>query len=211
MEAPLGGGAPKPRTERPVVRSGTHPLPPGALPGDPDRQPFSHVAPRLIFVDRPKRCRGCGGEFVLTARDQKRWCEALGLRPDTRAARCPACLRSFLRERGLANALSDASRALSEAPRHAPAVLAYARASVAHARRFGHAPLDAALAALAMLDGPGADGAEASYWAGRCLESANRLRLAGAAYRKVLEARPPAPARLRRAAMGRLARVANGD
>ena len=52
---------------------------------------------------------------------------------------------------GIARALADASRALAEAPLHPPAVLAYARAAVAHAERFGHAPLDAALAALAAL------------------------------------------------------------
>jgi hypothetical protein len=188
MEAPLGGVAPKPRSTRFSVRSSHSPVPPGALPGDPDRQPFSFVAPRLFFIDRPKRCRGCGVDFVLTARAQKRWCEALGLRLDSRAARCPACRRAFLRAGGLSRALADASRALSQAPLHAPAVLAYARAAVRCAERFGHAPLDAALAALAALRSSGTAVAEAHYWAGRCHETAGRLRRASAAYRRFVKA-----------------------
>lgn len=150
------------------------PMPPGAVRGDPRRQPFCCGVPRYFYVDLARTCRSCGAEFVFSAREQRHWHETLGLRLDATAVRCLPCRRAFRRDRGLARALSDASRALAEGPLHPPAVLAYARAAVAHAERFGHAPLDAALAALRALRKAAPAAVETLYWEGRCHEAAGR-------------------------------------
>ena len=96
-------------------------------------------------VDRDRNRRVGGAPFVFSAREQKHWYETLGFRLDASAVRCLPCRRAFRRDKGIGRALSDASRALVEAPLHPPAALAYARAAVAHAERFGHAPLDLSL------------------------------------------------------------------
>ncbi|MFN7987826.1 MAG: zinc-ribbon domain-containing protein [Thermoanaerobaculia bacterium] len=181
------------------------PLPPGAVRGDPRKQLFCCDVPSYFYVDLARTCRDCGAEFVFSAREQRHWYEVLGLRLDARAVRCLPCRRAWRRDRGISRALSDASRALAEGPLHAPAVLAYARAAVAHAERFGHAPLDAALAALRALlrSDPGA--AEALLWEGRCQEAAGRAARAAAAYRRLLAAGAGLPVRLRRDAATRLA------
>lgn len=234
MEARPGGAAPKPRaapaTRRhplfgdvPVVpgpgaSGGTGriwiydpdwrpPLPAGAVRGDPRRQIFCCAVPSYFYVDLQRTCRDCGATFVFSAREQRHWYETLGFRLDARAVRCLPCRRAFRRERGISRALSDASRALAEAPLHAPAVLAYARAAVAHAERFGHAPLDAALAALRALLLSDPRFAEALYWEGRCQEAAGRAARAAAAYRRFLAAGPAARAPLGREAATRLARL----
>ena len=185
MEAPLGGVPARAGSRRaPAVP----PVPPGALRGDLSRQPFSCRAPKRFYVDVGKLCRGCGVAFVLSAREQKRWTETLGLKLDARASRCPACRRMYLRERGLPAALADASRALAGAPLHAPAVLAYARAAAACAARFGHAPLEAALAALAALRRHDPSEAEALYLEGLCLEASGRKGRAARAFGRFLPA-----------------------
>lgn len=203
MEAPIGGVAPRPRK---AAARAAPPVPRGALRGNPARQPFSFSVPIRFYVDVERRCRGCGAEFVLTAREQKRWTETLGLRLDSRASRCPACRRAFLGERGLQAALSDASRALAGAPLHAPAVLAYARAAAACAARFGHAPLDAALGALAALRRHEPAEVEALYLEGLCLEAAGRKGRAEQAFRRFLSAAAMRPdlARQVRDALSRL-------
>lgn len=191
MEAPIGGVAPRPRK---AAAPAAPPVPRGALRGDPARQPFSFRAPIRFFVDVERRCRGCGAAFVLAARDQKRWAETLGLKLDARASRCPGCRREYLRERGLAAALSDASRALAAAPLHPPAVLAYARAAAAFAARFGHAPLEAALAALSAFSTFSALGrqdpaaVEALYLEGLCQEARGRKGRASKALQRFLAA-----------------------
>lgn len=207
MEAPLGGTPPRPRVPR-TIRTRPAPVPAGAVPGDPDRQLLSFRAPMAYYVDADRRCRGCGIRFVLTAREQKRWYESLGLALDARGARCPSCRRAWLREHGPGRALSDASRALSEAPLHVPAVLAYARAAVEHVERFGQGPIGAALAALAALREHAAAPPEALYREGRCHEAAGRAGRAAAAFRRFL-AEPPAhrSAPLVRDARARLRRL----
>ena len=164
------------------------PLPPGAVRGDPRRQLFCCDVPAYFYVDRTHACRTCGEEFVFSAREQKHWAEALGFRLDASAARCVPCRRAWRRDRGAARALSDASRALAEAPLHPAAVLAYARAALAHAERFGHAPLDAALAALRALRKAVPPAVETLYWEGRCHEAAGRAPRARAAWERFLEA-----------------------
>jgi hypothetical protein len=232
MEARAGGAAPKPRPARatrhhplfgevPIVPGPgagggpgrlrvydpdfRPPLPPGAVRGDPRKQLFCCDVPSYFYVDLPRTCRDCGADFVFSAREQRHWYETLGLRLDARAVRCLPCRRAFRRVRGVSRALSDASRALSEGPLHPPAVLAYARAAVAHAEQFGHAPLDAAIAALRALLRSEPRAAEALYWEGRCQEAAGRAARAAAAWRRFLAAGPAAPAALRRDATSRLA------
>lgn len=201
MEAPLRGTPPGP-----VRRRDARDLapPPGSVPGALSRQPFSYRAPRAFFVDASRKCLGCGARFVLTGREQRRWTETLGLRLDRRASRCPSCRREWLRRHGAASALADAARALSEAPEHAPAVLAYARAAVAVAERLGEGPLDAALLALSRLPGRGPGGAEALYWRGRCFAAAGRPRQATREWKRALSASPPAPTALLRDARRRI-------
>lgn len=209
MEARPGGVASRPRTPRAASADRPSSVPAGAVPGDPARQLFAYRAPKAFYVDAGRRCRGCGARFVFTAREQKRWCETLALRLDARDARCPACRRTWLREHGPRRALADASRALSEAPLHAPAVLAYARAAVEHAERFGNGPIDAALAALAALRGQAAAPAEAHYREGRCHEAAGRKGRAAAALRRFLGAAGKGPgSSLVRDARARLLRLA---
>ncbi len=198
MEARPGGAAPRPQRptrrhplfgEVPIV-SGTAagdasrlwaydpgyrpPLPPGAVRGDPRRQLFCCDVPRYFYVDLARTCRSCGAPFVFSAREQRHWYETLGFRLDASAVRCLPCRRAFRRDRGLSRALADASRALAEGPLHPPAVLAYARAAVAHAERHGHAPLDAAIGALRALRKSVPAAVEALYWEGRCQEAAGR-------------------------------------
>ncbi len=158
------------------------PLPAGAVRGDPRRQIFCCDVPRYFYVDLDRTCRDCGERFVFSAREQKLWYETLGFRLDATAVRCLPCRRRFRATRGVVRAVSDASRALADSPHHPPAVLAYARAAVAHQERFGHAPLDAALAALRALARSGAGLLEALYWEGRCHEAAGRARRAIASY-----------------------------
>jgi hypothetical protein len=179
-------------------------LPPGAVRGDPRRQLFCCDVPRYFYVDLPRTCRDCGADFVFSAREQRHWYETLGFRLDARAVRCLPCRRAFRRDRGLSRALADASRALAEGPLHPPAVLAYARAVVAHAERFGHAPLDAALGALRALRKAVPAAGEAFFWEGRCHEAAGRAGRAAEAFRRSL-AVPGVPAPLRRDATRRLA------
>jgi hypothetical protein len=235
MEVRPGGAAPRPKPERPTRR---HPLfgevpivpgpgadggpgriwvydpdyrpalPPGAVRGDPRRQLFCCDVPRYFYVDLPRACRDCGAEFVFSAREQRHWYETLGFRLDASAVRCLPCRRAFRRDRGLSRALADASRALAEGPLHPPAVLAYARAVVAHAERFGHAPLDAALGALRALRKAAPAAAESWYWEGRCHEAAERATRAVAAYRRAMESRPALPARLGRDVTSRLGLLA---
>lgn len=181
------------------------PMPPGAVRGDPRRQLFCCDVPRYFYVDRTHACRACGAEFVFSAREQRHWYETLGLRLDATAVRCLPCRRAFRRDRGISRALADASRALAECPLHPPAVLAYARAVVAHAERFGHAPLDAALGALRALVRSGPRTREALFWEGRCQEAAGRAARAAASYRRFLAAGHAAPAGLGREAAVRLA------
>jgi hypothetical protein len=184
-------------------------LPAGAVRGDPRRQLFCCEVPRYFYVDADRTCRDCGARFVFSAREQKHWYETLGFRLDANAVRCLPCRRAFRRDRGIARALSDASRALTEAPLHPPAVLAYARAAVAHAERFGHAPLDGAIAALRALGRHAPSVVEAIYLEGRCAEAAGRPRRAAASYERFLAAAPPrGNAALSRDARGRLEKLA---
>ncbi|MBK9090023.1 MAG: zinc-ribbon domain-containing protein [Holophagales bacterium] len=165
-------------------------LPAGAVRGDPRRQLFCCEVPRYFYVDADRTCRDCGAPFVFSAREQKHWYETLGFRLDAAAVRCLSCRRVYRRDRGIARALADASRALAEAPLHPPAVLAYARAAVAHAERFGHAPLDGAIAALRALLRHAPAAVEAVYLEGRCAEAAGRPRRAAASYEKFLAVAP---------------------
>ena len=166
-------------------------LPAGAVRGDPRRQLFCCEVPRYFYVDVDRTCRDCGAPFVFSAREQKHWYETLGFRLDASAVRCLPCRRAYRRDKGIARALADASRALAEAPLHPPAVLAYARAAVAHAERFGHAPLDGAIAALRALQRHAPSVGEAIYLEGRCAEAAGRQRRAAASYEKFLAVAPP--------------------
>ncbi|MBK9967459.1 MAG: zinc-ribbon domain-containing protein [Holophagales bacterium] len=151
-------------------------MPSGAVRGDPRRQLFCCEIPRYFYVDLDRTCRDCGAPFVFSAREQKHWYETLGFRLDANAVRCLPCRRAFRRDKGIGRALSDASRALVEAPLHPPAALAYARAAVAHAERFGHAPLDGAIAALRALRRAAPSVVETLYLEGRCAEAAGRPR-----------------------------------
>jgi hypothetical protein len=183
-------------------------LPSGAVRGDPRRQLFCCEVPRYFYVDADRTCRDCGVPFVFSAREQKHWYEKLGFRLDANAVRCLPCRRAFRRDKGIARALSDASRALTEAPLHPPAALAYARAAVAHAERFGHAPLDTAIAALRALRHHSPSAVETIYFEGRCAEAARRPRGAVRCYEKFLATAPPRGnavlARDARARLGRL-------
>ncbi|HYN43332.1 MAG TPA: zinc-ribbon domain-containing protein [Thermoanaerobaculia bacterium] len=184
-------------------------LPAGAVRGDPRRQLFCCEVPRYFYVDADRTCRDCGAPFVFSAREQKHWYETLGFRLDANAVRCLPCRRAFRRGKGIARALSDASRALTEAPLHPPAALAYARAAVAHTERFGHAPLDAAIAALRALRRHSLSVVETIYLEGRCAEAAGRPRRAAASYERFLAAAPPrGNAALARDARARLERLA---
>lgn len=184
-------------------------LPAGAVRGEPRRQLFCCEVPRYFYVDADRICRDCGAPFVFSAREQKHWYETLGLRLDANAVRCLPCRRAFRRDKGIARALADASRALTEAPLHPPAVLAYARAAVAHAERFGHAPLDGAIAALRALRRHAPSAVAAIYLEGRCAEAAGRPSRAAASYEKFLaEALPRGNAALARDARARLVRLA---
>jgi len=208
MEARPGGAAPRPQRrtlrhalfgEVPIV-TGTAagdpsrpwafdpdyrpPLPAGAVRGDPRKQLFCCDVPRYFYVDLERTCRSCGAPFVFSAREQRHWYETLGFRLDSSAVRCPRCRRAFRRDRGLSRALTDASRALAEGPLHPPAVLGYARAAVAYAARHGHAPLDAAIAALRALRKAVPAAAEALYWEGRCQEAAGRPARAAEAWER---------------------------
>jgi tetratricopeptide (TPR) repeat protein len=177
--------------------------------GDPRRQLFCCEVPRYFYVDADRTCRDCGVSFVFSAREQKHWYETLGFRLDANAVRCPPCRRAFRRDKGIARALADASRALTEAPLHPPAVLAYARAAVAHAERFGHGPLDTAIATLRALGRAAPSAVEVLYLEGRCAEAAGRPRRAEAAYEKFLTAAPPrGNAVLARDARARLEKLA---
>lgn len=233
MEVRPGGAGPRPRPARPTRRHPLFgevpivpgpgpgadggpgrvwvydpdfrpPLPPGAVRGDPRRQLFCCDVPRYFYVDLERTCRACGAAFVFSAREQRHWYETLGFRLDASAVRCLPCRRAFRRDRGVSKALEVASRALAEGPLHPPAILAYARAVVAHAERFGHAPLDAAIGPLRALRKAVPAAAEALYWEGRCQEAAGRSGRAAEAYRRFLDA-PGIPAPLRRDAMRRLA------
>jgi len=164
------------------------PLPPGAVRGDPRRQLFCCDVPRYFYVDLAQSCRSCGSPFVFSAREQRHWYETLGFRLDASAVRCLPCRRAFRRDRGLSRALADASRALAEGPLHPPAVLAYARAAVAYARRHGHGPLDAALGALRALRKAVPAVAESLYWEGRCQEAAGRPARAAEAWERFVAA-----------------------
>jgi hypothetical protein len=195
MEAPLCGAPARPGPAKVTAPS---PIPRGALRGDPSRQPFSFRAPKRWYVDLSRRCRGCGASFVFFARDQKRWAETLGLRLDAYADRCPACRRAFLRERGPGKALSDSSRALAEAPLHSPAVFSYARAALAHARRFGHGPLDTAIAALTALRRHDPSAVEALHLEALCLEASGRRARAEQAFRRFLAAKDAGARKLRK-------------
>lgn len=166
-------------------------LPAGAVRGDPRRQLFCCEVPRYFYVDADRTCRDCGAPFVFSAREQKHWYETLGFRLDASAVRCLPCRRAYRRDKGIARALADASRALAEAPLHPPAVLAYARAAVAHAERFGHAPLDGAVAALRALRRHAPSVVEAIYLEGRCAEAAGRPRRAAPRYERFLAVAPP--------------------
>lgn len=184
-------------------------LPAGAVRGDPRRQLFCCEVPRYFYVDADRTCRDCGAPFVFSAREQKHWYETLGFRLDATAVRCLPCRRAFRREKGIGRALADASRALAEAPLHPPAVLAYARAAVAHAERFGHAPLDGAIAALRALRRAAPSVVETLYLEGRCAEAAGRPRGAAACYAKFLTVAPPrGNAVLARDARARLEKLA---
>jgi hypothetical protein len=119
---------------------------------------------------------------------------------------------AFRRDKGIGRALSDASRALVEAPLHPPAALAYARAAVAHAERFGHAPLVGAIAALRALRRAAPSVVETLYLEGRCAEAAGRPRGAAACYEKFLAAASPkGNAALFREARARLEKLAPHD
>jgi hypothetical protein len=184
-------------------------LPASAVRGDPRRQLFCCEVPRYFYVDADRTCRDCGVSFVFSAREQKHWYETLGFRLDANAVRCLACRHAFRRDKGIARALSDASRALTEAPLHPPAALAYARAAVAHAERFGHAPLDTAIAALRALRRHAPSVVETIYLEGRCAEAAGRSRRAAASYERFLAAAPPqGNAALARDARARLDKLA---
>lgn len=189
-------------------------LPAGAVRGDPRRQLFCCEIPRYFYVDADRTCRDCGARFVFSAREQKHWYETLGFRLDANAVRCLPCRRSFRRDKGIARALADASRALTEAPLHPPAACAYARAAVVHAERFGHGPLDAAIAALRALRRQAPSVVETLYLEGRCAEVAGRPRSAAASYEKFLAAAPlrgkAALVRDARARLGTLAPPAPG-
>ena len=184
-------------------------LPSGAVRGDPRRQLFCCEVPRYFYVDADRTCRDCGVSFVFSAREQKHWYETLGFRLDANAVRCLPCRRAFRRDKGIARALADASRALTESPLHPPAALAYARAAVAHAERFGHAPLDTAIAALRALRRHAPSVVETLYLEGRCSEAAGRPRRAAASYEKFLAAAAPkGNAALARDARARLEKLA---
>jgi len=184
-------------------------LPAGAVRGDPRRQLFCCDVPRYFYVDVDRTCRDCGAAFVFSAREQKHWYEKLGFRLDASAVRCLPCRRAFRRDKGFARALADASRALAETPLHPPAVLAYARAAVAHAERFGHAPLDGAIAALRALGRHAPSIVETVYLEGRCAEAAGRPRRAAASYERFLATAPPrGSAALARDARARLQKLA---
>lgn len=185
-------------------------LPAGAVRGDPRRQLFCCDVPRYYYVDLERTCHDCRTPFVFSAREQKHWYETLGFRLDASATRCLPCRRAFRRDKGIGRALSDASRALAEGPLHPPAVLAYARAAVAHAERFGHAPLDGAIAALRALRRAVPSVVEALYLEGRCAEAAGRPRGAAACYEKFLASAAPAGnAVLAREARARLETLAS--
>ncbi len=187
-------------------------LPAGAVRGDPRKQLFCCDVPRYFYVDLDRSCRDCGAPFVFSAREQKHWYETLGFRLDASAVRCLPCRRAFRRDKGIGRALSDASRALVEAPLHPPAALAYARAAVAHAERFGHAPLDTAIAALRALRRAAPSVVETLYLEGRCAEAAGRPRAAAACYGKFLAAAPAkGNAALARDARARLEKLAPRD
>jgi len=184
-------------------------LPAGAVRGDPRRQLYCCEVPRYFYVDVDRTCRDCGAPFVFPAREQKHWYETLGFRLDANAVRCLPCRRAYRRDRGIVRALADASRALAEAPLHPPAVLAYARAAVAHAERFGHAPLDGAIAALRALRRNSPSAVEAIYLEGRCSEAAGRPSRAAASYERFLATAPPrGNAVFARDASARLVRLA---
>jgi hypothetical protein len=186
-------------------------LPAGAVRGNPRRQLFCCEVPRYFYVDVERTCRDCGASFVFSAGEQKHWYETLGFRLDANAVRCLPCRRAFRRDKGIARALADASRALAQSPLHPPAVLAYARAAIAHAERFGHAPLDAAIAALRALRRHAPSVVETVYLEGRCAEAAARPRGARASYERFLVAAPArGNAALARDARARLEMLAPG-
>lgn len=48
-------------------------------------------SPRLAYFDIVKTCRACGGQFVFSRLEQRRWCEEFKLPPRAEPVACRAC------------------------------------------------------------------------------------------------------------------------
>lgn len=133
-----------------VWRVGIHPedrarLPRGSIAGHPERQRFGMGGPHLLYLDRRRRCRDCGAEFVFTARLQQSWYEERQLWNEVEAVRCAPCRRKKRGRRAAWERLMTALADLAAAPEDPARNLAAAEATLACADDVGDAAIDRAV------------------------------------------------------------------
>jgi DNA-directed RNA polymerase subunit RPC12/RpoP len=62
-----------------------------AVPAKPWLQETAGSPPRFAYWDVPKICRSCGGDFVFSAAEQRRWYEEYKLPPNAEPVECRSC------------------------------------------------------------------------------------------------------------------------
>ncbi|WP_437955722.1 zinc-ribbon domain containing protein [Sorangium sp. So ce119] len=122
-------------------------LPPGAVRADVSRQVFGLGGPVLFYVDRQRRCRTCGEDFVFRATEQRYWYETLRFMIDADAVHCARCRRQIRQGKARAAHHAEAVAAAHAHPDDAGAQLALAASTCALREHTGGGDIDAGIAA----------------------------------------------------------------
>lgn len=120
-------------------------LPPGAIPGDPNRQVFCCGGPKLFYEDQHRTCLQCDEAFVFSAREQRFWYETLAFHESSRAIRCARCRKSQRSLKALHGQLAAALARIRDEPDDGPALFEAAAATLELHRRTGRGDLDRAV------------------------------------------------------------------
>jgi tetratricopeptide (TPR) repeat protein len=144
--------------------------------------------PKYFYVDEPRTCVECDGEFTFWAREQKFWYEELQFNCHSEAIRCAECRKARRESVSLQKAYAEAVRLAASKPRDPGALLLLAEATLAYVEEFGKGDLDRALAAARKAGKLDPALPEAHYWEGAVQAAAGRPAKARAAYSRFIEA-----------------------
>ncbi|WP_438015124.1 zinc-ribbon domain containing protein [Sorangium sp. So ce315] len=122
-------------------------LPRGAVRADVSRQVFGMGGPVLFYVDRQRRCRTCGEDFVFRATEQRYWYETLRFLIDADAVDCARCRREIRQGKARAAQHAEAVAAAHARPDDARAQLTLAASTCALREHAGGGDVDAGIAA----------------------------------------------------------------